>query len=484
MIGDRLKERKSGWPPWRQADIKIVPPHVLRSLTLKLTLAFLGVGLVGALLVALFVGQRTLRAFDQFVVDRGQRSLITALAQHYQRNGSWEGVASVLRSDRLDQPGPSQLHQYPVVCNKDGRVVLGGGKYPPGARVSARERMRGVPISVDGTTVGWLLSSSGRWRPERSSPEGALLERITQAITYSAVGASALALLLGVLLARTLTQPLRELTAATQVVASGRLGQQVQVRSRDELGVLAASFNRMSADLARASALRRQMTADIAHDLRTPLSVILGYTEALREGMLPATQDIFDTIHIEAQHLQRLIDDLRTLSLADAGELSLTRQPVDPRSLLERAVASHTAQAQARHISLSMQAAGSLPPVVVDPERMAQVLSNLLSNALRYTPPSGSITLLAEVAAGQVYLRVKDTGAGIAPEALPHVFDRFYRADPSREQDGSSGLGLAIAKSIVEAHGGQISVESVPGHGATFTIALPVADADRSARQP
>jgi two-component system, OmpR family, sensor histidine kinase BaeS len=337
-----------------------------------------------------------------------------------------------------------------------------------------RERAHSTPIEVDGKIVGWLSGDGGGRRPGMGTPEADLLARITQAITYSAVGAATIALLLALLLARTLTQPIRELTAATQVVARGALGQQVAVRSRDELGTLAASFNRMSSDLAQASTLRRQMTADIAHDLRTPLSVILGYTEALRDGKLPGTEDVYETMHIEAQHLQHLIDDLRTLSLADAGELPLMRQPMTPRALLQRAGAAYSAQAQAQHVTLAVQAAADGAEVDVDPERMAQVLGNLLGNALRYTPAGGTITLTAESAGGMVHLLVADTGAGIAAGDLPHIFERFYRADRSRQQEnGSSGLGLAIAKSIVEAHGGTITVTSAVGQGTTFTISLP-----------
>jgi two-component system sensor histidine kinase BaeS len=450
----------------------------MRSLTLKLTLAFLMVGLVGALLVALFVGLRTQRAVDQFAVDRGRATLITNLQQHYQRTGSWEGVTSILAHNPFDHDQAGGRPPPPLVLiDAGGRVVVGNARFPTGTQLEPSEQPPGEPIEVDGTPVGSVVFDAGFGPPGRGAPEAHLLRRITQALIYGALGATVLALLLGIVLARTLTHPLRELTTATQAVAKGALGQQVTVRSRDELGTLATSFNRMSADLAHASTLRRQMTADIAHDLRTPLSVILGYTEALREGKLPPEQDIFDTLHTEAQHLQRLIDDLRTLSLADAGELPLARQPVAPQMLLERAAAAYKAHAQAHGITLTVQAAPNLPEVNVDPERMAQVLGNLLSNALRYTPAGGTIMLGAEAHKKAVHLRVQDTGAGITPDDLPYIFERFYRADPAREREhGSSGLGLAIAKGIVEAHGGSIGVESTIGHGTTFTMALPTRD--------
>lgn len=446
----------------------------MRSLTLKLTLAFLAVGLIGALLVAVFVGLRTRRAFDQFVDDRGRSALIGTLTRYYQQHGSWQGVASAVAPEPSAEPDLGYGHPPIVLIAANGQVVLGDDHYRVGQRVPLNDRARGTPIEVDGAVVGWLTGGGGGKHPGLGSPEADLLARITQAITYSAIGATTIALLLGLVLARTLTQPLRELTAATRIVAKGALGQQVAVRSRDELGTLAASFNRMSSDLAHASTLRRQMTADIAHDLRTPLSVILGYTEALRDGKLPGSEDIYETMHVEAQHLQHLIDDLRTLSLADAGELSLSRQPIAPRALLQRAATSYAAQAQAQHVRLAVQAVVDGVEVDVDPERIAQVLGNLLGNALRYTPAGGQITLSAETAGDQVRLSVADSGAGITADDLPHIFERFYRADRSRRQyDGSSGLGLAIAKSIVEAHAGTISVASTVGQGTTFTISLP-----------
>ena len=451
-------------------NAKLLP----RSLVLKLSLAFLSVGLIGALLVAFFVGQRTQQAFGEFVDDRDRNAMITMLTQFYANTGSWAGVESLVTEARKTSIANGH-RPWPVsLANPDGSIVLGDGFFHDRTKATAAELARATPIQQHGTTVGFLLNNPSPPSRDIGTPENDFLAQVRQALIYGAIGATIVALLLGILLARTLTRPLRELTAATQALSQGSLGQQVTVRSRDELGMLAGSFNRMSADLAQASQLRRQMTADIAHDLRTPLSVILGYTEALRDGKLEPDQDMFDTMYIEAQHLQHLIDDLRTLSLADAGELPLQRQEIEPYTLIERAAASYTSQSDIQGVNLEVNVAANLPTLRVDVERMAQVFGNLLSNALRYTTAGGTIRLSAARQANLVQFRIQDTGTGIAPEAIPHIFERFYRADSSRQQDGSSGLGLAIVKSIVEAHGGTVNVESVLGAGTTFTITLPV----------
>jgi signal transduction histidine kinase len=269
-----------------------------------------------------------------------------------------------------------------------------------------------------------------------------------------------------------MTRSLRDLTEVTVEIARGRFGKQVKVRSKDEIGKLATSFNQMSLDLEKATKARQQMTADIAHDLRSPLSVITGYAEALSDNKLPGNQEVYNILLQETKHLDHLVDDLRLLSLADAGELSLSLQPTRPHALLERVVARHTATAKQRQITLLIDAEEDLPLVNVDVERMSQVLDNLILNAFRYTPEGGKVLLGAYAADGVVQIKVKDTGRGITAEDLPHIFDRFYRGDKSRQHNGESGLGLAIAKSMVEAHGGKISVESAPGQGAEFTISL------------
>jgi signal transduction histidine kinase len=358
------------------------------------------------------------------------------------------------------------------LVDQTGQVRVPAGPYRLGERVPRAELARGEPVEVEGETVGTVLATGSV--PLRDPLEERYVARTRQALRYAALGAAAIALVLGALLARTLTAPVRELTAAIHAMAQGELAQEVPVRSQDELGELAAAFNQMSADLAQANALRRQMTADIAHDLRTPLTVITGYLESLRDGVLKPSPGRFDAMYSEAQHLQRLVEDLRTLSLADAGELPLNRQPTSPRALLQELAAAYEHRAARAGVTLQIRANHSMPPIHVDPDRMKQVLNNLLSNALRYTPSGGQIALIATQRDGQVRLSVQDSGAGIAPQALPHIFERFYQGDPARsEQGGASGLGLAIARSIVKMHGGRIWAESEPGAGSTFTIALP-----------
>jgi signal transduction histidine kinase len=216
------------------------------------------------------------------------------------------------------------------------------------------------------------------------------------------------------------------------------------------------------------------MTADIAHELRTPLTVILGHTEALSEGQLPPDPETFDIIFDETKRLNRLVEDLRTLSLSDAGELHLNLQKISPDELLERGISARKSEAQAKDITLHSESSPGLPDVNVDPDRMAQVLVNLLDNALRYTPSGGTISLSASQIPVGVQIMVVDSGPGIPPEDLSHVFERFYRADKSRQREqGGTGLGLAITRSLVESQGGRIRVESLPGEGAAFIIELP-----------
>ncbi len=485
--------------------------NILRSLTFKLTLAFVLIGLTGSLLVAVITRQRINTAFDQFVVKRDQSTLTANLTDYYLEHGSWAGVTQEFPSFLFNNPplnndfqNPDQQNNNPAsnsgqpdnippqnstggfqklfdprhggltftLVGADRKIVFTTSNAITGTVVSNQDLSQATSITANNQTVGWLLISPNRpnWTP--GSPEGAFLVDVNAATLQSSLIAVILALFLGWLLALTMTRSLRELTEATMDIARGKLGAQVKVRTKDELGKLAESFNKMSHDLARAIHARRQMTADIAHDLRSPLSVLTGYTEALSDGKLPGTPEVYDMLYQETRHLNRLVDDLRTLSLADAGELPLNLQTADPRVILERVAARYAITAQNKDISLQVEAEPQLSAVNVDVERISQVFDNLVTNAFRYTSPGGKILLTAQCVDGAIKMKVCDNGSGISPQDLPLIFDRFYRGDKARQKSDESGLGLAIAKSIVEAHGGKIEVESAPGQGATFTISL------------
>ncbi|MFW5943038.1 MAG: ATP-binding protein [Chloroflexota bacterium] len=473
------------------------PPSssISSSLSLKLIVAFLITSLVGTVLLALIVGRTTASEFGAYVFRQEREALATELADYYRATGSWTGVARAFRgamggggqgppAGAGAGPGggmggrmAGRLHNNYALAGTDGEVLIAGVGYLAGEQASTDDLAAGEPIEVEGRVVGTLLSRRNA-QPFTEAGER-FLERINRMLIIAAAGATIAALLLGIVLARTLTRPLRELTGATHAVARGDLGRQVAVRSRDELGQLAAAFNRMSRDLAYAEERRRQMTADIAHDLRTPISIIQGHAEALRDGVLPATPESFQLIHEEALRLNRLVEDLRTLSRAEAGELSLVSRPVALLPWLQRLVTAQQPRAQGRTVTLSLQVDDDVTDasVTMDPDRMAQVLNNLLDNALRHTPEGGEVTVRAKRAGEELHLLVQDTGPGITAEDLPHLFERFYRGDRARGRHaGGSGLGLAIARSIVEAHGGRIWAASDPGNGlqkgATFVVAL------------
>jgi two-component system, OmpR family, sensor histidine kinase BaeS len=453
----------------------------MRSITTKLTLAFLLVGLTGAILVAVIVQRRTLSAFDQFINKREQETLVANLVNHYQQTGGWENLFIRVAGSPLIQPRfDDENHEIRrdwtryILVDTDGTILFSIAQDQIGQQVPVRSLETAVALEVNGRTVGWLVLNPVQrvWLPD--TPEALFLRTVNVAALLSSLVAAMLALVLGSVLAYTMTRTLRDLTDATKEITRGKLGRQVQVRSTDELGELAVSFNQMSLDLERITSSRRQMTADIAHDLRSPLSVISGYAEALSDGKLPGTPEVYDILHQETKQLSRLIDDLRTLSLADAGELSLTRQPADPRTFLERVAARHAVAAQEAGITIRVNAPANLPPVLMDVERMAQVFDNLILNSFRYTQPGGDVLLTARSEQEGLLLQVQDFGSGISPDDLPHIFNRFYRGDKARSHNGESGLGLAISRSIVEAQGGKIRAESTLGQGSLFTITLPI----------
>jgi signal transduction histidine kinase len=455
------------------SDIDSKESNMHRSISSKLIIAFLSIGVISAAVLFLTARWNTRQEFIDYLSDENRTSVITQLTEYYLVNGSWVKVDTVFVQQ---QPGYDHRPPLPfALANPDGTVVFSNGQYKPGEKLSKSDLKSGTPINENGRTIGIYV-------PMRSPFEGRpreleFIERINLTLLYGALIGAVLALLLGIIISRTLTRPIRELTQATHAISEGDLSQQVPVRTKDELGELAQAFNKMSTELSRSVNARKQMTADIAHELRTPLSLILGHAEAVHDGVLPPTRENFEIIREEATRLEHLVNDLRTLSLADAGELTISPQVIEPERLVNEVASLYQYETRKKNITLNLDVASPLPAIEVDPGRMTQVLTNILDNATRHTPEGGSITLRARQIGTNVELSVQDSGPGVPAEVLERIFERFYRTDSSRQRDGDmggSGLGLAIARSIVQAHGGQLSAESEPEQGLKIIISLPV----------
>jgi two-component system, OmpR family, sensor histidine kinase BaeS len=448
---------------------------LMRSISSKLILAFLIIGIASVAILFTTARSNTKTEFVRFLSDETQKDIITQLSIYHLKNGSWDGVEKIFLLSKDPQP-PSfsdiQPFQPFTLTDENGNVIISNEKYRVGERVPESDLTLGAPIKEEGKIIGILLPM--RVPFEGKPREVEFIESTNRTLLDGALMAAVIALLLGIFLSRTLTRPIRELTRATHAVSEGDLSQQVPVRSNDELGELAKAFNRMSAELSRSVNARKQMTADIAHELRTPLSLILGHAEAVHDGVLSPTLENFEIIREEAARLEHLVDDLRILSLADAGELTINMQTIEPQRLLQEVASLYQYQTQKKNVSLELDIASPLSTIEVDPGRMTQVLTNILDNALRYTPEGGRIVLSAKQVQDQIELTVQDSGPGLKAEDIERIFERFYRIDASRQrEDGGSGLGLAIARSIVQAHGGQLSARSEMGQGLSILITLP-----------
>ncbi len=439
-----------------------------------LALAFAGIALVGILITVLLVRRNVDEALKTWQTQRIMETMVGPLVTYYQEQGSWEGLEAWLRrgAPGVERRQVQALARLPwVLTDPEGKVIVGTWTQPL-PRTWTRER---IPIEWEGQVVGWFWTPPTRLERAIGAAERLFMDQVRKAAWRSAGFALLLALGVGLFMAYLFTRPVRNLTQALTQVARGKLGLQVNPPGwSSELRQLTGAFNHMSAALARAEYLRKQMTADLAHDLRTPISVIMGYAEALKEQLIEPDEEVFETLYRETHYLQRLVDDLRLLSLYDAGRLELNRQEVDVGSLLHQVAQGFDPQARKKDITLQVEISDEPVMASLDPDQMRRVLNNLVSNALRYTPQGGRVFLRARRENDTVVLEVEDTGEGIPPEHLPYIFERFYRVDKARTADGrSSGLGLAIVKALVEAHGGRVMVESQVGRGTRFRLYLP-----------
>ncbi len=458
----------------------------MNRLWVKLTLAFVAVALLAVAVVAAVVLRATGDEFRQYVVRSNMMlspQAVENLATYYATYGTWQGVEPLLEETAPGQ-GMGQMMGgrgrrggfRAVLADDTGRVVADPTGELTGQTLSPALLAHGLPITTaSGQQVGTLLTLASA-DLVLDDPGQAFLAAVQRALLLAALAAVALALFVGLWMSRRLTSPLRRLTGAAGAISTGDLSQRVEAVGEDELAELGRTFNGMAANLEDAEALRRHVMADVAHELRTPLTVIQGNLQAMLDGIYPLDQAQIAGLYDETRLLTRLVDDLRDLALAEAGQLRMDAQPLDVREVAQVAAANFGPPAESAGIQLKLEQAAREAIVLGDRDRLGQIVRNLVSNALRHTPAGGSVTIRVEQAEGEARLIVEDTGSGIAPEDLPYVFDRFYRADKSRSRrGGGAGLGLAIACQLALAHGGNLTVESAPGHGATFTLTLPLA---------
>jgi signal transduction histidine kinase len=439
------------------------------SLRFRLLAGIILVVLIAVGVTALVASQRTAGEFQRYVADRGDmryRRFADVLIRAYGRTALWDDVQAEV--ERMAQMSGQRV----VIADTDGRIVNDSERTLIGRPVGSGWQPAAM-LMARGAAVG-LLYIDPITGP--SEADAAFVSAINRSVLLGALIAGLAAVLVTLGLSVRILRPIERLTVAAQHMEKGDLAVRVPVESADEIGRLAHSFNAMASSLAQQEQLRRNMVGDVAHELRTPLTNLRGYLEAARDGLLAPDAALVANLYEETMLLSRLVADLQELAQAEAGQLALVRQPAALPAIIAQAAAMLQPQAEAKGLTLGIELPADLPLVDVDPERIGQVLRNLLNNAVAHTLAGGRITIRAAAVGQQVAVSVRDTGAGISPDDLPHVFDRFYRADRSRaRQTGGAGLGLAIARHLVTAHGGAISVESAPGQGATFTFTVPLA---------
>ncbi len=463
------------------------------SLFFKFTLAFILVVLAGISLMA-FLANRSATGGLSLYVDRGSElwahRLAPVLVAYYSRQQSWAGIDQFLtqgprvdvrrrvgqgpRRRTLDGPSDKRLwwladHRL-ILGDSQNRVVFDSDSQMTGQDLGNDIRVSMVPLLLDDQRIGSLLIAQF----DEGLLEQQFLDRVNQGLALAALGTIVIALVAAVLLSRQLTSPIRRLTAAAQGIAAGRLDQRVSVSSRDEVGQLADSFNEMAGKLQLGETQRRRMLADIAHELRNPLSAIQGNLEGMLDGVLPLKPAQVATAYDQTLILSRLVEDLRLLSLAEARQLHLEKSETDVGLLVQSVVDNFRPLAQERGVDLRTQVPAVPTIAAVDPQRISQVVANLLSNALRYVAGGDTVTVAVRRTDIGSEVSVSDSGSGIGAVELPHVFERFYKVDKARSRlSAGSGLGLAIAKELVEIHGGRIWVESQIGKGSSFTFSIP-----------
>ncbi|MBI3647578.1 MAG: HAMP domain-containing protein [Actinobacteria bacterium] len=453
-----------------------------RSYALRLAAAFAGVGIAAAALTAILVNVEFGTTFASYLheqQDARERQLVAGLADSYRRADGWSAAdLESLQSLALMDGGAVR------VVDAQGKTVWDASAGVSGQMAALHRQMMGsgplgpeqrLPIRVDGSVVGTAVIRLPQ--PGLLPQDVAFRSSVNRLLLLGGILAGFVALALGIVLARRATAPARELTKTARALALGDRSERVESEGPDEFGEMARAFNTLADTIEEEDRLRREFAADVAHELRTPLTILRTQIEGIQDGVVEPTSPALASLHEETLRLSRLVADLETLASADAARFSLVRQPVDLRPLLEGAAREFAGPYEAEDVRL----AAYLSDVAVqaDPTRIRQVVANLLSNALKFTPPGGEVDLTLRREGDNAVIRVSDTGPGIPADELQQVFDRFFRGRGARA--GGSGIGLTVARELVRAHRGDIEVASELQQGTTFTVLLPLASSGERA---
>ncbi|MDA0265202.1 MAG: ATP-binding protein [Chloroflexi bacterium] len=440
--------------------------RLVLGFTIVLALALAGVGV--------YVGYAVEQEVDRF--EESQDEARTArveqvISRFYDEQGDSDRLQAV-----LEQVGP--LAGRRIIVRSPNGKLLGDSHSRFENRQNGQSRESGqVPLLVGGRQVGSFSVAPDTGPQGIPEPAAAsLVSAVNRSLIWTGLAAAVLGTLLVYLLSRRLLAPVKDLGETAQHLGHGEFSRRAPDKGVTELRQLAWAFNSMASNLEDAEQQRRNLVADVAHELRTPVSNIQGYLEAIKDGLLQPDEGTINTIHGQVVHLGHLVEDLRLLAQAEAGALHLTMLPARMPDILRVCVGAVLPRADAKGVSVSRDADGSMPLIELDSTRISQVVTNLLENAIVHTPEGGSVAVTAWVSGGRtVQVAVTDSGPGIPPGDLDKVFDRFFRADPSRSRaTGGAGLGLTIVKRLVEVHGGSVHVENVMPSGARFVFELPI----------
>lgn len=445
----------------------------------KVVISLTTVILFMGLFQSLYFQSRVEKMFENYLSDSDQMKVEMfkqAVTSYYVTTGALNGVDQILESsNRMNMNMGNMMGHMGgtvgiIVLNTAGEIVADtttkntDDKNPP-----IKE-----PLVIKGETIGTFMAY-----PDKSSSvirlEQQFVEQVNITILFGFLVAVLLSLIVGLFLSKKITKPLTQLVSGIEQVSKGETNHQISIDSKDEFRQLGEAFNNMTDTLERTEHIRKSLVADVAHELRTPLAIIRAKLESIQTGALEASEEVILHVSDEVYRLSRLVNDLQQLSLAESGTLPLHKKRTEINGFIESIIPQFHWIAVEKNIRLDFNKSSNDIFLEIDPDRMTQVVVNLLGNAFRYTPESGLITINVKLVDSTIVLSFQDTGPGIDEEKLPLIFERFYRTDESRKRDDSgAGLGLSIAKGFVEVHGGNIKVTSTKGEGTMFEVILPL----------